>query len=264
MTDQRTARFARSLSVKPLPKTILVLGATSAIAQAFCRLRAAAGSSFVLVARNAERLEALRSDLEARGGARAVAIASDLADMDGCEGRLTQFLAAIGPPDEVLLAYGILGDQAQAQESAEETRRLIDVNFTSAALWLQLCAKHLGREKPCALIVIGSVAGDRGRQSNYVYGAAKAGLDAFAEGMAHRAHGTPLKVLTVKPGFIDSPMTAHLDRSGPLWAKPEAVAKAIDAALSKGRRVVYAPWFWWPIMTAVRFAPRVLFYRTKL
>lgn len=245
-------------------RTVLVLGATSAIAAAFCRRRAAEGARFILVARHAERLDGIKSDLEARGAAQAVAVTSDLADMRDCETRFLQWLQPLGAPDEVLLAYGVLGDQGKAQDDADETRRLIDVNFTSAALWLQLAAKYLGRDRPCGLAVIGSVAGDRGRQSNYVYGAAKAGLDAFAEGLAHRAHGGQLRVVTVKPGFIDTPMTAHLDRSGPLWAKPEAVAAAIDHALTKGQRVVYAPWFWWPIMTAVRMAPRSLFYRTKL
>lgn len=245
-------------------RTVLVLGATSAIAAAFCRRRAAEGSRFVLVARNAERLDSIKADLEGRGASRAVTVTSDLADMSNCDNRFLAFLQPLGAPDEVLLAYGVLGDQGKAQTDADETRQIIDVNFTSAALWLQLAAKHLGQDRPCALVVIGSVAGDRGRQSNYVYGAAKAGLDAFAEGLAHRAHGTKLRVVTVKPGFIDTPMTAHLDRSGPLWAKPEAVAAAIDNALAKGRRIVYAPWFWWPIMTAVRMAPRPLFYRTKL
>ncbi len=257
MTDRSPTKFGEA-------RTVLVLGATSAIALAFCRRRAADGASFILVARNAERLAAVVSDLQARGAARAVSAATDLADMNGCEARFQEFLAPLGVPDEVLLAYGVLGDQGRAQDDPDETRRLIDVNFTSAALWLQLCAKHLGRQKPCVLVVIGSVAGDRGRQSNYVYGAAKAGLDAFAEGLAHRAHGGKLGVVTVKPGFVDTPMTAHLDRSGPLWAKPEAVAQAIDGAIAKGRRIVYAPWFWWPIMAAVRMAPRRLFYRTKL
>lgn len=245
-------------------RTVLVLGATSAIAAAFCRLRAAEGASFILMARHAERLAAIKADLEARGAVRIVTIVTDLADMDGCEARFQDFLTSLGSPDEVLLAYGVLGDQALAQADANETRRLIDVNFTSAALWLQLAARHCGRDKPCGLVVIGSVAGDRGRQSNYVYGAAKAGLDAFAEGLAHRVHGTNLRIVTVKPGFIDTPMTAHLDRSGPLWAKPEAVAAAIDRALVKGRRIVYAPWFWRPIMTVIRMVPRPLFYRTKL
>lgn len=243
---------------------VLVLGATSAIATAFCRRRAGKGARFVLVARHAERLDAVRADLVARGAADAVTIASDLADMTDTATRFADFVGRLGEPDEVLLAYGVLGDQARAQDDPEETRRLIDVNFTSAALWMQLCAQHLGRGKPCDLVVIGSVAGDRGRQSNYVYGAAKAGLDAFAEGMAHRAHGSGLRVVTVKPGFVDTPMTAHLDRSGPLWAKPEAIAAAIDRALARGQRIVYAPWFWRPIMTAVRATPRTLFYRTKL
>ncbi len=184
--------------------------------------------------------------------------------MNGAEARFAAMLEKAGLPDEVLLAYGVLGEQTAAQDSADETRRIIDVNFTSAALWLQLAARHLVGDRPRTLVVIGSVAGDRGRQSNYVYGAAKAGLDAFAEGLAHRLHGTNLKVVTVKPGFVDSPMTAHLDRSGPLWAKPEAIAAAIDRAIGTGQRIVYAPWFWRPIMTAVRFAPRSLFYKTKL
>ena len=245
-------------------RSVLVLGATSAIASAFCRRRATTGARFVLVARQPERLAAIAADLKARGAAEVETVVSDLADMNGAEARFAAMLEKAGLPDEVLLAYGVLGEQVAAQDSADETRRIIDINFTSAALWLQLAARHLIGDRPRILVVIGSVAGDRGRQSNYVYGAAKAGLDAFAEGLAHRLHGTNLKIVTVKPGFVDSPMTAHLDRSGPLWAKPEAIAAAIDRATTTGQRIVYAPWFWRPIMTAVRFAPRSLFYKTKL
>ena len=245
-------------------RCVLVLGATSAIASAFCRRRAGTGARFVLVARQEERLAAIAADLTARGAAAVETLVSDLADMNEAEARFGAMLEKAGLPDEVLLAYGVLGEQVAAQDSADETRRMIDINFTSAALWLQLAARHLVGDRPRTLVVIGSVAGDRGRQSNYVYGAAKAGLDAFAEGLAHRLHGTNLKVVTVKPGFVDSPMTAHLDRSGPLWAKPEAIAAAIDRATETGQRIVYAPWFWRPIMAAVRFAPRSLFYKTKL
>ncbi len=252
------------------PRTILVLGATSAIASAFCRQRAKAGARFVLVGRQAARLSSIGDDLTARGASDIATVATDLGDMADAETRFADMMVHLGLPDEVVLAYGVLGEQAAAQDSAEETRRIIDVNFTSAALWLQLAAKvltepqHLADGRSRTLVVIGSVAGDRGRQSNYVYGAAKAGLDAFAEGLAHRLHRTNVKVVTVKPGFVDTPMTAHLDRSGPLWAKPEAIAGAIDRAVAKGQRIVYAPWFWRPIMTAVRFAPRSLFYKTKL
>ncbi len=252
-------------TVSGASRTVLVLGATSAIANAYARQRASAGGRLVLVGRQAARLDAVAADLRARGASEVATVATDLADMADAEPRFADMIARLGPPDEVLIAYGVLGEQAAAQDSADETRRLIDVNFTSAALWLQLAAKHLVEDgRPRTLVVIGSVAGDRGRQSNYVYGAAKAGLDAFAEGLAHRLHGTSVKVVTVKPGFVDTPMTAHLDRSGPLWAKPEAIAGAIDRAVAKGQRIVYAPWFWRPIMAAVRFAPRPLFYKTKL
>lgn len=247
-----------------MSETVLVLGATSAIAIAYCRLRAVDGASFVLVARRVERLETVAADLKARGAGDVVTVASDLSDMNSCESRFLDFCRPLGQPDQTLLAYGMLGEQDAAENSAEQTRHNIDVNFTSAALWLQMMAKHLTRDKLRSIVVISSVAGDRGRRSNYVYGAAKAGLSAFAEGLAHRLHGTSLRVLTVKPGFVDTPMTAHLQRSGPLWAKPEQIAVDIDRAVRRNRSVVYAPYFWWPIMTIIRLLPRPLFFRTKL
>jgi len=158
----------------------------------------------------------------------------------------------------------VLGRQEEAEHDPAELQRIIDVNFTSAAIWLQTAAGHLGRDTPRHLIAIGSVAGDRGRQSNYVYGSAKAGLDVFTDGLAHRLNGTNLHVLTVKPGFVDTPMTAHIDQSGPLWAKPERIAADIERAVRRRRRVLYTPWFWSPIMAAVRATPRFIFYRTKL
>ena len=247
-----------------MTETVLVLGATSAIAIAYCRLRANEGASFVLVGRRAERLETIAADLKARGAAQVVPVVSDLSDMYSCESRFLDFCRPLGAPDQVLLAYGMLGDQGAAENDAEQTRRNIDVNFTSAALWLQMAAKHLPQHTARWIIVISSVAGDRGRRSNYVYGASKAGLSAFAEGLSHRLHGTNLRVLTVKPGFVDTLMTAHLERSGPLWAKPEQIAVAIDRAMRRKRSVVYTPHFWWPIMTVIRLLPRPIFFRTKL
>jgi decaprenylphospho-beta-D-erythro-pentofuranosid-2-ulose 2-reductase len=246
-------------------QTILVLGGTSAIALAYCRRRAPKEAAFVLVARRGERLATIASDLKVRGARDVVPIVSDLSDMVSCEARFQAFCATpLGAPDQVLLAYGMLGEQAEAEQDADATRRIIDVNFTSATLWLQMAAKHLPRDKPRSIVVIGSVAGDRGRKSNYVYGAAKAGLAAFTEGLAHRLYGTPLYILLVKPGFVDTPMTAHLERSGPLWAKPEDIAARIEAALSQKRVVAYTPRFWWPIMTIIRLLPRPIFFRSKL
>jgi short-subunit dehydrogenase len=245
-------------------QTILVLGATSAIAIAYCRRLACGGASFVLVARRAQRLETIAADLKARGACEAVPIISDLSDMASCESRFREFCACLGTPDQVLLAYGVLGEQREAEDDPEKIRHIIDVNFTSAALWLQTAAKYLPRDKRRFVVVIGSVAGDRGRRSNYVYGATKAGLAAFTEGLAHRLYGTGLHVLLVKPGFVDTPMTAHLNRSGALWAKPEQVAASIDQAVRRSRAVVYAPRFWQAIMTIIRLLPRPIFHRTKL
>ena len=247
-----------------MSRTVLVLGATSAIATAYCRRIAPSGARFVLVGRNPGRLESVGLDLKARGAADAHAVPADLADMADCAKRFAAFTEGAGLPDEVIIAYGVLGRQEEAESNPEETRRIIDVNFTSAALWLQVAAAALRGDKPRSLVVIGSVAGDRGRRSNYVYGSAKAGLDAFAEGVAHRLHGGNVHVLAVKPGFVDTPMTAHIERSGPLWAKPERIAGDIERALRRKKRVLYTPWFWRPIMFVVRIVPRPLFYRTKL
>lgn len=247
-----------------MSRIVLSLGATSAIAVAYCRRLAQAKASFVLVARNKTRLESVAADLKARGAAETRTVIQDLSDMTDCANRFADFCSALGPPDEVLIAYGMLGDQSAAEADLARLRRVLDVNFTSAALWCQAAAMTLPRDRPRWLIVVGSVAGDRGRGSNYVYGAAKSGLDAFTEGLAHRLYGTQLHILTVKPGLVDSPMTAHLDHSGPLWAQPDSVAAAIEAGVRRGRRVIYAPWFWRPIMLAIRSTPRALFYRTNL
>jgi NAD(P)-dependent dehydrogenase (short-subunit alcohol dehydrogenase family) len=247
-----------------MSETVLVLGGTSAIAVAYCRRLADGGAAFVLVGRRGDRLATVAADLKARGAREALPIVSDLSDMSSCEDRFREFCAHLGTPDQVLLAYGALGDQMKAEDDADATRALIDANFTSAALWLQMAAKLLPRDKPRAIIVISSVAGDRGRRSNYVYGAAKAGLSTFAEGLAHRLHGTNLQVLTVKPGFVDTPMTAHLERGGLLWATPEQIAEGIERAVLKKQSVAYTPRFWWPIMTIIRLLPRQIFFRTKL
>jgi NAD(P)-dependent dehydrogenase (short-subunit alcohol dehydrogenase family) len=245
-------------------QTIIVLGATSAIALAYCRRLATRGASFVLVGRRADRLDTVAADLKARGARATASVVSDLSDTRSCEDRFIEFCVPLGMPDQVLLAYGTLGRQSAAEQEIEETRRIIDVNFTSAALWLQAAAKHLVGGRHCSLVVISSVAGDRGRRSNYAYGSAKAGLSAFAEGLAHRLHGSNLHVLTVKPGFVDTPMTAHLERVGLLWATPEQIAAGIDRAVNRKRSVAYTPGFWRPIMAVVRALPRPLFFRTKL
>jgi decaprenylphospho-beta-D-erythro-pentofuranosid-2-ulose 2-reductase len=244
-------------------RTILVLGATSAIAAAYCRRAAGPTARFVLVARNVSHLEAVAADLRARGASEVVSIVTDLSEMIDCDARFTDFCSRLGMPDEVLFAYGALGTRIAEETDAAEIRRIISVNFTSVAVWLQAAANLLPKEDPRLLIVISSVAGDRGRRSNYVYGASKAGLDTLTEGLRHRLYGTKLHILTVKPGLVDTPMTTHLDRSGPLWTTPQQVAADIEKAVRLKRTVVYTPWFWSLVMFAIRWTPRAWFYRTN-
>jgi hypothetical protein len=141
---------------------------------------------------------------------------------------------------------------------------VIEINFLSVALWLLAIRGRHDPARPLSLVVIGSVAGDRGRASNFVYGSAKGGLDRFLEGLQHACAGSKLRIVRVKPGFVDTPMTAGIAKSGPLWATPERVAADIQRAVDRGQAVVYTPWFWCPIMMIIRHLPRFVFHRLKI
>jgi len=242
---------------------ILVLGATSAIAQAYARRRAARGCGFVLAGRHPERLAAIAADLLACGAEKAEPFVIDLAAMDGIE-EAVRTLRARGAPDEIVIAYGVLGEQRRAEVDVALARMLIDSNFTSAALWTLALLKDQPARRPLTLVGIGSVAGDRGRASNFIYGSAKAAFDRLLEGLAQKHAGTPVRIIRVKPGFVDTPMTAGIAKGGPLWATPDRVAADIERAVARGRRVVYTPWFWWPIMMIIRHLPWFVFRRLKI
>src|SRR6185503_2760476 len=168
---------------------ILILGATSAIAQAYARRRAAQGASFILAGRNPERLAANAADLVACGAKAAEVFPTDLAAIESIDDSLRAIKARFGAPDEVFLAYGTLGEQTAAEQDLAQARVLMDTNYTSAALWVL----GLIRDKPAAsrltIVGIGSVAGDRGRAKNYIYGSTKAALDRFLEGLTHKHDG---------------------------------------------------------------------------
>jgi decaprenylphospho-beta-D-erythro-pentofuranosid-2-ulose 2-reductase len=246
------------------PARVLVLGATSAIAQAVARIYAARGCRLYLVARDASRLEAVRADLLARGAAQADAAIADLAAIERHGELVDDAATALGGIDVALIAHGVLPDQARAQASFAETQRALAVNFTSPASLAHEIANRFEKRGQGTLAVIGSVAGDRGRQSNYVYGAAKGGLAIFLQGLRHRLHPRGVKVLTVKPGFVDTPMTAAFPK-GPLWASPERVARGIVAAIDRGTSgEAYVPGFWRAIMAVIRAVPERLFVKTRL
>jgi decaprenylphospho-beta-D-erythro-pentofuranosid-2-ulose 2-reductase len=245
-------------------RRIWVLGATSAIAHAYIRLRAARGASLLLLGRNEAHLRANAADLTARGATAASVKCCDLARVPDYESVLSEMVAAGGAPDEVFIAYGTMQQQDKLLGDITLARDLIDTNFTSVVCWLLAIIERWERSRPLTVIVIGSVAGDRGRASNFVYGSAKGGLDRFLEGLQHANAGTALHIVRVKPGFVDTPMTADIAKSGPLWATPERVAADIERAADRGQAVLYTPWFWWPIMLVIRHLPRFMFDRLKV
>lgn len=247
-----------------MSKRVVILGALSAVAIAVARRYAATGASLALAARRADELEVLAADLRARGAANVATFAVDLALAPDPAASFEQISATLGGVDVVVLTYGALTDQDRALTDLAYARDQIGVNFTSAALWSLAAATRLEAQDSGVLVVIGSAAGDRGRQSNFVYGAAKAGLATLVQGLAHRLAVGKARAVIVKPGFIDTPMTAHLPKGGPLWAKPDAIAGVIVKAAEGGGPVVYGPWFWRFILLIIRLVPAPIFHKTKL
>lgn len=242
---------------------VLIIGATSAIATEVARLFAADGAAFFLAARSPEKLAALRDDLLVRGASKVDTEALDLSDIAGHAALLDTAKKSLGRLDDVLVAYGTLGDQQASQQSVETTLREWNTNATSTIALLTLLGNELECQRHGTLAVISSVAGDRGRRSNYVYGAAKAALSAFLEGLRARLSGAGVRVVTVKPGMVDTPMTAHL-KKGPLFASPERVGNDIYQAMRRGRDVVYTPGYWRLVMFVIRALPERVFKRLPL
>lgn len=244
-------------------KKVLVLGANSAIAQHTVRLLAARGTALYLVGRNPAQLDAVTKDAVTRGAVAVEQEALDLDDVTGHEGLIDRATTALGGLDGVLLAYGILGDPKIREREWPEAHRVLHTNFVSAVSVLTLLANRFEAQNEGTLVVISSVAGDRGRQSNYIYGASKAGLTVFLQGLRNRLASSGVHVLTVKPGFVDTPMTVDF-RKNRLFASPEKVARDIMRAVDRGRYEIYTPGFWALIMLVVRSIPEVVFKRMKL
>jgi short-subunit dehydrogenase len=245
---------------------VIILGASSAIAEAVARRYAVGGARLGLVARDPARLEAIAADLKVRGAAAVAVRAKDLA-APAPSGVLEALAREMGGADTVLIAYGLLGDQSEAETDLDAARRLLDVNFTSAALWALAARQFL--DTSCGseglIVGLGSVAGDRGRKSNFIYGAAKGGLALVLQGLAHRAAlaGGP-RAMVIKLGFVDTPMTAGIKKGGPLWGTPDQAADAIVKAMARPRAIVYAPWFWRWIILVIRCLPEGLFNKANL
>lgn len=242
------------------PKRVVILGATSGIAEATARLYAAEGASLLLAARSPQRLDALAADLRVRG-ATATTRALDLATEPDVPAAFAAMVATLGGVDHVLLAYGTMSDAKTAERAPAD---MLAVNFTSAAAWTLAAAAVLEAQGFGSLVVLGSVAGDRGRRSNTVYGAAKSGLATLVQGIAHRFGSRGPRAVVVKPGPTDTPMTAGMKKGGPMWASAEQVARVVRRAADRGGPVVYAPARWRWIMLAIRCLPSAMFNRLDI
>jgi len=248
---------------KPLPSRILILGATSAIAMAVMSKLASRGAHFFLVARNAAKLDAVRRDLLTRGAASAAVHAMDLDDTAAHPEMLKAAVHALGTIEAALIAHGVLGDQERAQASYAAADAILRTNFLSAVSLITWLANYFESTHQGTLAVISSVAGDRGRKSNYVYGASKGALNIFLDGVRNRIDRAGVQVLTIRPGFVSTPMTAHLPQ-GALFASPKQIAEGILKAIERRKDVVYLPGFWAPIMLVIRSIPESIFKKLNL
>jgi decaprenylphospho-beta-D-erythro-pentofuranosid-2-ulose 2-reductase len=244
-------------------RRILIVGGASAIAEAVARLYAARGDALYLVGRKADVLSAVTADLKVRGASVASFEALDANDLTAHAAMIDRAEKTLGGLDTVLIAYGSLGDQKACEASADLTVRELHNNAISVAALMTDLGNRFEHQRRGVIAVISSVAGDRGRQSNYVYGSAKALVTAFSSGLRQRLYRAGVAVVTIKPGFVDTPMTATFAK-GPLWSKPSAVAVRIVRAIDRAATVVYVPSFWRPVMFVIRSIPEILFRRLSL
>jgi decaprenylphospho-beta-D-erythro-pentofuranosid-2-ulose 2-reductase len=245
------------------PRRILVLGATSGIAEACCRLWAERGESLYLVARNADKLAAVVADMRTRGAAYVDFAVADLDQTSAHPELLAHAINSLAGLDVALLALGVLGDQSKAERSFDEAAKLLHTNYTAPVSLLTWLANYCAQRHAGTLAVLSSVAGERGRKSNYVYGSSKAGLTAFAAGLRNRIDREGVNVLTIKPGPTKTAMTTGMkgqEKMADVGDSAAAIVKAIDDR----RDVLYVPVKWAVIMAVIRAIPERFFKKTNL
>jgi short-subunit dehydrogenase len=242
-------------------KTLLVLGGTSDIGRATARAFAAKGWTIQLAGRDIDALKRESDDLTARAGGGVTTHRLDVLDATS----LAAFLDTLPKlPDVAVSVVGLLGEQTKAETDLDHATAIMRSNFEGPALLLGLLADRMLARGRGTIVGVSSVAGDRGRASNYVYGAAKAGFTAFLSGLRNRAAKRGVHVITVKPGFVRTRMTEGMDLPGPLTAEPKEVADAILRGVTTGKNVIYVRSIWWPIMGIIRALPESLFKKLSL
>jgi decaprenylphospho-beta-D-erythro-pentofuranosid-2-ulose 2-reductase len=243
---------------------VLIVGANSAIARAIAARLAERRCKLLMAGLDLDELTRTANDLRLRYGVECEALHFDALDLDSHEG----FFAAAdrrfdGGLSGIVFCVGWMADQALAAANFAVARRMIDVNYTSAVSLLNHAGNAFEARRRGWICALSSVAGDRGRQSNYLYGSTKAALSAYLGGLRNRLAPSGVAVITVKPGCVDTAMTYGLDKL-PLVVAPERVAADVDRAIARRKPVVYTPWPWWGIMAAIRLIPERVFQRMKL
>jgi decaprenylphospho-beta-D-erythro-pentofuranosid-2-ulose 2-reductase len=244
-------------------KKILIVGATSAIAQHAGRLWASRNAEFFLVGRDEHRLAAVADDLRVRGAKLVETCVSDVNDFHAHSGMVHRAVEALQTIEVALIAHGSLPNQKQCEGSFDKTLDALCTNCLSVVSLLTHFASYFEQQGSGTIAVISSVAGDRGRKDNYVYGAAKGMVTIFLQGLRNRLHRSGVQVLTIKPGLVDTPMTAEFQK-GFLWAEPNAVGQCIVKAIEQRKDTVYIPWFWRPTMALIRAVPESVFKKLDL
>lgn len=243
--------------------TLLILGATSAIACETAKLFAADKAKLFLVARNADRLEAVAADLCVRGATAVHTFVADLNDFNLHPMILSAATESLGKVDAALIAHGTLPDQRDSERDADKVVAAFRTNAMSVVSLATLLADCFETQRSGTLAVISSVAGDRGRGSNYIYGSAKAAVSTFLSGLRNRLVAAGVAVVTIKPGFVDTPMTAAFPKNA-LFAPASSVGRGVYLAMLRPRDVAYIPWFWRWIMLVIRMIPESIFKKLKL
>ena len=244
-------------------KKILVLGATSVIAENTCRIWAQQGASFFLVARNEAKLAAVAADLKTRGAAFIDTAVADLDAVDQHPALLARAVNSLGGLDIAYLTHGILGDQPRAEVDFDHAAQILYTNFFAPVSLLTWLANYCVKQRSGTLAVISSVAGERGRKSNYLYGSSKAGLSAFLQGLRNRVDREGVTVLTIKPGPVRTSMTEAMPGSNK-FADPAAIGKQIASAIASKADIAYTPAKWALIMLVIRHIPERIFKKLNL
>jgi decaprenylphospho-beta-D-erythro-pentofuranosid-2-ulose 2-reductase len=245
-------------------KHILILGATSSMAKALAEQLASHQVRLILAGRQVKDMEKTAQDLMIRGkGLRPVVIPFDAQHLENHGKFFTEVLTHAGAIDEAYLFFGQMYPQQEAQRRFQLAFKMLTVNYLSAVSILECIAAYMEKRNQGLIVAISSVAGDRGRQSNYLYGSSKAGLTAYLQGLRNRLAHAGVHVMTVKPGFVDTPMTQGLKKNG-LFVSPQAIATGIIMATKKQKNVVYIPWYWRWIMLLIRLIPEAIFKKMKM